>query len=89
MAHGNPFTQFIYQYSPWIVKNIIARSYGFLISKKKYGNPYRETFNYLQRSQWFDSQKINQLQIQELQRTIQNAVKYVPYYINLFKCINQ
>lgn len=85
MAHGNTLTRFIYNYSPWILKNVISGYYGFSTSLKKYGKTYHEYLKYLQTSQWLNYQRKIEIRNQLLRNTVRDAVIYVPYYSELFK----
>lgn len=86
--HGNNLTRMIYKHSPWFVQTLMASYYGFLKSFKKYGKHYREYYNRLNRSQWFSSDELADLQIKELKRVISHAVNTVPFYAELFKKLN-
>jgi len=85
MAHGNTITRFVYKHSPWVLQTLFASYYGFSKSFRRFGNHYQEYYDYLTKSQWFTSEQLKQLEVEELKRIIAHTANNVPYYTEVFQ----
>lgn len=84
MANVNKFFKAIYKRSPSIIKNFITSVYAKKRAKKKYGAKFYEYLLGLQKTQWLSEQEILTLQNIKLQKLINYAVQYVPFYKDLY-----
>src|SRR5690625_4398625 len=69
---------------PVLFQNVICTLYGYKEKRKRFGNGFREWYNYLQKSEFDSEKEIEQYQFQQLRVLFDEAYKYVPYYKNLF-----
>lgn len=87
MAFGNPFTRWVYNHSPAIVRNTIASTYSRLRAERKFGPKFDENLADLQRIQWYGSEELQALQAERLRRIIWQSGQHVPYYRELFQSL--
>lgn len=83
MAYGNKLTRFMYYSSFPILRNAIATFYGFKSSFSKYGPYYKRYLEELERSQWFATEQLEELQLRRLKELLNYTFDYVPYYREL------
>ncbi len=50
----------------------------------RYGRLYRKTYAFLQKSQWWSREKLEEYQIQQLERLLNHVYENVPYYRMVF-----
>src|SRR4030043_2007188 len=58
--------------------------YGFIPPSIHYGSVFRETYAFLQESQWWSREKLEEYQIQQLSTLLNHAYSNVPYYRRVF-----
>jgi phenylacetate-CoA ligase len=58
--------------------------YGFIPPSIRYGSVFRETYAFLQESQWWSREKLEEYQIQQLSTLLNHAYSNVPYYRRVF-----
>jgi len=51
----------------------------------RYGTVYRKTYDFLTKSQWWDTDELREYQRRRLRRLLRHAYENVPYYINVFE----
>jgi len=88
MASYNKFLRFLYDKSPFSLKNYMTSMYSKKRSKIKYGAKYFDFFSKLEKSQWFSTENIKDLQESKMQRLLNYSLKYIPFYKKLFEEIN-
>ncbi len=74
-----------YEGSPPIVKDLMATVYGFRHRRRKYGASFYRYLAALSDSQWWTEEQHERAQREHLQRTVQHAAEFVPYYRRLFR----
>jgi len=70
-------------FSPSIQK-FIKHLYGLTPIRIRYGKDFWDTYNFLEKSQWWDKEKLEQYQIEQLKRLLGHAYRNVPYYKKVF-----
>lgn len=66
------------------VKHVYGAAYRALPPRLRYGRVFWETYNFLQESQWWSREKLEEYQMQQLGKLLQHAYENVPYYRNVF-----
>jgi phenylacetate-CoA ligase len=84
MAFGNPFTRWIYNHSPAGLRNMMASVYSRGRGQKKFGPKFDEHLADLERLQWYDNQRLRDIQEEKLRRVIWQAGRFVPFYKRTF-----
>jgi phenylacetate-CoA ligase len=77
-------TQGLIKQLPSPVKQGLKYIYGALPSQIRYGKVFWETYNFLQESQWWSREKLEEYQMQQLSKLLHHAYEYVPYYRRVF-----
>lgn len=80
-----PMGHWIYSRVPKVMQESVLSGYFNIKSKHLYGETYRQQFELLQRSQWFDRDELANLQSRWLQRLVVAAAR-TPHYEKLFRC---
>lgn len=63
----------------------IARNLCFLIPNSfRYGKTFLETYKFLQESQWWTRDKLEEYQLQQLEKLLNHAYEHIPYYRKVF-----
>ncbi|RLB06313.1 MAG: phenylacetate--CoA ligase family protein [Deltaproteobacteria bacterium] len=70
---------------PYPVKQGIKYVYGTLPPRIRYGRVFWETYNFLQESQWWSKEKLEEYQMQQLSKLLNHAYENVPYYRRVFE----
>ena len=50
----------------------------------RYGTVFRDTYKFLQESQWWSKEQLEEYQLQQLSTLLQHAYENVPYYHRIF-----
>lgn len=69
---------------PSPVKQGLKYVYGALPPQIRYGKVFWEAYNFLQESQWWSREKLEEYQMQQLSRLLNHTYENVPYYHRLF-----
>ncbi len=69
---------------PFHVKQSIKNIYGFIPPRIRYGKVFWDTYNFLQESQWWSREKLEDYQLQQLRKLLHHAYDNVPYYRRIF-----
>ena len=69
------------QYS---IKQALKYAYSVVPLPIRYGRVFRDTYKFLQESQWWDRRKLEEYQIRQLELLIKHAYNNVPYYRRIF-----
>lgn len=70
--------------SPSMFQKPIRYIYYSIPNYIMYGKTFRETYSFLQKSQYWDKKQLEEYQIGQLQKLIKHAYETVPYYTKLF-----
>ena len=68
---------------PWI-KKPIKYVYGLIPYEKRLGKVFWDTYNFLQESQWWSKEKLEEYQMRQLEKLLKHAYINVPYYRRVF-----
>jgi phenylacetate-CoA ligase len=66
------------------IRQGIKYTYGSLPPRLRYGKVFWETYNFLQESQCWSQEKIEEYQIEQLGKLLRHAYENVPYYRKVF-----
>jgi phenylacetate-CoA ligase len=69
---------------PYPLRQGIKYVYGLLPPRIRYGRVFWETYNFLQESQWWSREKLEEYQMQQLSKMLHHAYQNVPYYRRIF-----
>lgn len=69
---------------PYPIKQGLKYAYGALPPRIRYGKVFWETYNFLQESQWWSREKLEEYQMQQLSTLLHHAYQNVPYYRTVF-----
>ena len=74
----------IYNLSPFFIQNIERKIYS-RFKKPVWENPeFLKWYNFLQESQWWSREKLEEYQMGQLNKLLHHAYKNVPYYRRVF-----
>jgi len=69
---------------PYPIKQGIKYIYGAIPARFRYGKVFWDTYNFLQESQWWSREKLEEYQMRQLSNLLHHAYKNVPYYQKVF-----
>ncbi len=69
---------------PSWIKKPIKYIYGLIPYEKRMGKVFWDTYNFLQESQWWSKEKLEEYQMQQFKKLLHHAYKNVPYYRRIF-----
>jgi len=69
---------------PYPIKQPLRYIYGFVPPSIHYGKVFWETYHFLQESQWWSREKLEEYQMQQLSNLLHHAYENVPYYRRVF-----
>jgi len=69
---------------PYPAKQGLKYIYSAITTRVRYGKIFSDTYNFLQESQWWSREKLEQYQMQHLSRLLHHAYENVPYYRRVF-----
>lgn len=69
---------------PYPVTQGIKYAYGAVPPRVRYGRVFWDTYNFLQESQWWSRERLEEYQMQQLSRLLHHAYENVPYYRRIF-----
>jgi len=69
---------------PYPIKQSAKYLYGAIPARFRYGKVFWKTYNFLQESQWWSREKLEEYQMQQLSKLLHHAYENVPYYRNIF-----
>lgn len=67
----------------WVQKPIIKVWYS-IPDGKRLGREFKDTYNFIQQSQWWTKEQHEEYQMRELQKLLKHAYDNVPYYKKIF-----
>lgn len=68
---------------PWI-KKPIKYVYGLIPYEKRLGKVFWDTYNFLQESQWWSKEQLEEYQMRQLEKLLKHAYENIPYYRRVF-----
>ena len=71
--------------SPFPIKQSAKYLYGVIPLSIRYGKVFRDTYKFLQESQWWSKEKLEEYQMQQLEKLLNHSYENVPYYRRLFE----
>ncbi len=74
----------IYPYLPIFAQNLVCNIYGIQQRRLRYGGVFRELLDWLEETQWWSKEQIEEYQNKQLQKLIRHAYDTVPYYRRIF-----
>ena len=69
---------------PYPLQKSIKYIYGVVPPRFRYGKVFWDTYNFLQESQWWSKEKLEEYQMEQLTKLLNHAYKNVPYYTKVF-----
>lgn len=69
---------------PYPIKQGIKYIYGAIPARFRYSKVFWDTYNFLQESQWWSREKLEEYQMQQLRKLLDHAYENVPYYGRVF-----
>lgn len=70
---------------PYPIKQNLRYIYGRVPLPIRYGKVFRETYRFLQESQWWNKERLENYQLKQLEKLLNHAYKNVPYYRKIFE----
>ncbi len=70
---------------PYPIQQGLKHIYGSISPKIRYGKVFWDTYNFLQKAQWWDKEKIEKWQLYKLKQIVKYAYKNVLGYHSLYK----
>jgi phenylacetate-CoA ligase len=74
----------LYRKSPWWFKGSVGWVYSRLPMRIRYGKIYKEYRAFLEESQWWSRERLQEWQQQQLSKLLNHAYENVPYYRRVF-----
>ncbi len=74
----------IYNKSPANIQNILTSVRGLYLKKIRYNKHTWETYNFLNESQYWSLDKLEEYQLNKLKNLIKHSIEFSPYYKNLY-----
>ena len=69
---------------PYPLKRGLKYVYGAIPVPIRYGKVFRETYAFLQKSQWWSKELLEEYQLEQLAKLLHHAYENVPYYRGVF-----
>jgi phenylacetate-CoA ligase len=69
---------------PYPMKQGLKYLYGVLPLSLRYGREFSKTYAFLQKSQWWNKEQLENYQMRELEKLLNHAYENVPYYRKIF-----
>lgn len=69
---------------PYPIKQGIKYIYGSIPIRLRYDKVFWDTYNFLQESQWWSRERLEEYQMQQLSNLLHHAYENVPYYQKVF-----
>lgn len=70
---------------PYPLKQGLKYIYGTIPIPVRYGKVFRETYAFLEESQWWSKERLEEYQMQQLEKLLNHAYENVPYYRRVFE----
>ena len=69
---------------PYPIKQGAKYIYGSIPPRFRYSKVFWNTYNFLEKSQWWNKEKLEEYQMQQLEKLLHHAYENVPYYKKVF-----
>lgn len=69
---------------PYPIKQNLKHIYGLIPLSIRNGKVFRDTYKFLQESQWWSKEKLEEYQMQQLEKLLKHSFENVPYYRRIF-----
>ena len=69
---------------PRPLKQGLKYAYSVIPAPIRYGNVFCETYAFLQESQWWSREQLEEYQLEQLSKLLHHAYENVPYYRRVF-----
>lgn len=69
---------------PYSMQQGLKYIYGAIPLQIRYGKVFRNTYKFLQESQWWSKEQLEEYQLQQLKKLLEHAYENVPYYRRVF-----
>ena len=69
---------------PFSIRQSAKYLCGLIPTRLRYGKVFWNTYNFLQESQWWNKEKLEEYQMQQLSKLLHHAYENVPYYRKIF-----
>ncbi len=69
---------------PYPIQRGLRHIYGFIPHRFRYSKAFWDTYNFLQESQWWSGQKLEEYQMRQLSNLLHHAYENVPFYRKVF-----
>lgn len=79
-----PIKQILKKILPYPAQQGLKYIYGAIPPRFRYGKVFWDTYNFLQESQWWSKAKLEEYQMQQLEKLLNHAYQNVPYYRKVF-----
>jgi len=76
--------EFVKKFLPYPAQQWLKYIYGVIPPYFRYGKVFWDTYNFLQESQWWSREKLEEYQMQQLNKLLHHAYENVPYYRRIF-----
>lgn len=70
---------------PYPLKQAIKYAWGAIPLPIRYGKVFRDTYKFLQKSQWWSEEQLKAYQLQQMTPLLHHAYHHVPYYRRMFQ----
>jgi phenylacetate-CoA ligase len=74
-----------YNQLPFGARNVLKYSYSLIPLRMRLGKKFFKQLEFLEKSQWWSTQELENYQNEELKKLIRHSYDNVPYYYRLFK----
>jgi phenylacetate-CoA ligase len=72
------------EFLPYTIRELLKYFYGAIPPSIRYSRTFWETYNFLQESQWWARERLEEYQMQQLTKLLHHAYRNVPYYRKIF-----
>ena len=69
---------------PYPLKQGLKYAYSAILLPIRYGKVFRDTYAFLQESQWWSKEQLEEYQLEQLSKLLHHAYENVPYYRRIF-----
>ena len=74
----------VYSKLPKSIQYAAKYAYGTIPISIRYGKVFRDTYAFLQESQWWSKEQLEEYQLEQLSKLLKHAYENVPYYRRVF-----
>ena len=74
----------VYRKLPKSIQYVVRYAYATIPLSIRYGKVFRDTYAFLQESQWWSREQLQEYQLEQLSKLLRHAYENVPYYRRIF-----